>query len=322
MLSQERLAQMRLVVEHDREHVGANRGLGHVRRDGRWTTADEMLASRGFVKHKGKRVLPQELELTLQEERIGESEKSWLKRVKMWQGWLAGGHGDRRATAVARLNEIHDPDAVPALVRSFRDAPEEQHRLLYVSVLSKIEGERPVFAMVVQSLVDDSKAVREMAITGIRRKEAAPAIAVYLRALKNRQNPIVNRAAEALGQLGHDGAIAPLIEALITRHEYQMLVRDTAPMASTQGRENRSGVVFPPGFGPNTDTSRLSSSAPNSSVQAELADGLVPVIYEKDQENQSVLLALNLLTRQNFSYDAPAWRRWNRARSSAAVTRP
>jgi hypothetical protein len=313
---------LRLVVAHDPEHVAAHRGLGHVKRQGKWTTVDELLASRGFVKHKGKRVLPQELELTLQDERISDAEKSWLKRVKLWQAWLASERGDRHSTAVARLNEIHDPDAVPALVRSFRDAPEEQHRLLYVSVLSKIEGERPVIPMVVLSLVDESKVVREAAIIAIRRKDAAGALVFYLRALKNRQNSVVNRAADALAQLGQDGAIAPLIDALVTRHERQVLVHDTSLLAGTEDHENRSDVVLPAGDEASTDEERLSSAAPSASVDPDLMDGFVPVTFQKEHQNQSVLAALNLLTQQNFAYDAQAWRQWYNGRKNAPGTKP
>ena len=320
-LSQERLVHLRLVVEFDPEHVAAHRGLGHVMRQGKWTSIDEMLASRGFVKHKGKRVLPQELELTLQDQRIGEAEKSWLKRIKLWQGWLVSDRGDRRTKAATSLRAIHDPHAVPALVRSFRDAPVEEHRLLYIEILSKIEGERPVFPMVVQSLVDESKGVRETAISGVRRKDPARAMVAYFKALKNRHNLIVNRAAEALGQIGDDAAIAPLIDALVTRHEHQTLVEDSNPLASTEANDNRTGIVIPAGVEPSTDAERLSSEMPVEGEDTDLDDERIPVIYEKDHQNESVLVALNLLTRQNFSYDSQAWRQWYNARINAARTK-
>ena len=44
----------------------------------------------------------------------------------------------------------------------------------------------------------------------------------YIRALKNRDNEIVNRAGAALGQIGDADAIGPLIDALITKHKFKI----------------------------------------------------------------------------------------------------
>src|SRR5579863_99490 len=110
-LPQERSGHLQRVLEIDGEHVLAHRALGHIRDQGRWTTRDELLAAQGFVKHKGKNVLPQELQAADRQERVRVAERSWLKRVKLWQGWLDSGRGERHSAAILQLHAIRDPDA-------------------------------------------------------------------------------------------------------------------------------------------------------------------------------------------------------------------
>jgi len=317
-LSKERLAHLQRVVELDPEHVPAHRGLGHVRQQGRWMTPNEQMAARGLVKHKGKQILPQELEVTREKERVSESEKSWLRRVKQWQAWLADDRPERKSVALARLNEIRDPDALSAVTRLFRTDPEEARRLLYVTILSRIEGDRPVVHLAVQSIVDDSQAVREAAISAVRRKDVARALPIYQRALKNPLNLIVNRAGAALGQLGNDGMIPYLIEALVTRHGYRALAHDDNLQVFTDGPDMSSPVVVAPSVDLAVSGGRMPVVVPNSEPPSvDFDDDRIEVEVEKDEENPSVLSALTLLTGQNLGYDVPAWRNWFNDRMNA-----
>ena len=248
-MSQERLHHLRLVLDLDPEHEAARRGLGYVRDQERWTTRDEMLADRGYVRHKGKHVLPQELELTQKQERLRQAERTWFKRVKQWQLWLDGERSDRKSAAVKGLTDIRHSDAIPALVSSFQYASEEEQRLLLVNVLSKIEGDRPVAALVTQSVLDDSRAVRDAAIGSLRRRGAAPAIPILLEALKSRLNTAVNRAAAALGQLADEKAVPYLIDALITRHDYYVEADDEGLSQYADDEPEGPPVVLGPSVG-------------------------------------------------------------------------
>ena len=238
---------------------------------------------------------------------MSEAEKGWLRRVKQWQGWLAGDHAGRTSVALARLKEIRDPDALSALARTFRDDAEEERRLLYVAVLSKIEGDKPVAHLAVQSIIDESHAVREAAIRAVRRKDVSWAIPIYQRALKNRLNVIVNRAAVALGQLGDESTISHLIEALVTTHGYRALVQDENPQVSTDEQNGVPPVIIGPAVGLSMKGARSPTLAPTHDPDSNVFDDdLVEVELEKDEENLSVLSALTLLTGQNFGYDAPS----------------
>jgi hypothetical protein len=315
-LPRERAHHLHKVLEFDGEHILAHRALGHIRDQGNWTTRDEMLAARGYVKHKGKHLLPQELQLNDQQERTREAERTWVKRIKQWQVWLGGENSTRKSAAVARLNDIHDPAAIPALVRWFRNAPDEEHRLLFVRILTDIEGEKSLAALVTQSLVDESPKVRDAAITGVRRKDAARAIPMYLRFLKNELNPVVNRAGSALGQLADDRVIPYLIEALRTRHKYRALARDNASEITTSETQDLIAVL-----GPSSETNTAIGKLPaRDSEPATFGpnDEEFEIHVAKVEENPAVLAALTLLTGRHFGYDVDAWRTWLNARNNRA----
>src|SRR5262249_35110311 len=145
-------------------------------------------------------------------------------------------------------------------------------------------------------------------LSAVRRKGVARAIPVYQNGLKNRLNLFVNRAGEALGQLGDDASIPNLIGALITRHSYRAILPDESPLAIGEELEDRAPIVFGP-------SAKL--AIPGGRMPAVVADSEPPpdddadeVEVLKDEKNPGVLSALSLLTGKNFGFDAEAWRDW------------
>lgn len=317
-LSRERAVHLQRVVGLDPEHVAAHRALGHTKHEGSWTTTEALMTSRGYVKHKGKYVLPQELELIQADERENESEKAWFKRIKMWSGWLDSDRGERQAEAAQELSAIRDGDAVPALARTFRDDPNEQKRLLYVEVMTRIEGTKPLKPLLEQSLKDESQLVRTAAVRGVRETDVDAAVPIYIRALRNEANVMVNRAATALSQMGDDTVIPALIEALVTRHRYRVMVPDqTMSVTSDGSMANPNAVAIPPDVAGMLATGQLPYG-----VQVQTNGPPVRmkrVTVQKDEQNPSVLTALNLLTGENFGYDEQAWRNWQKAKTSGTL---
>jgi hypothetical protein len=315
-LPKERESHLRRTIELDPENVAAHRALGHIRHQGRWSTQDEVMTSRGYVKYKGKYLLPQELEMILQDERVTESEKGWFKRVKMWHGWLNGENGDRRSEALSQLNSIREPDAVAALARSFRGEPDDDLRLLYVKTLGRISGDRPLPALVSQSLWDESNFVRDAAIKGVRSKDVNKAIPMYVRALKNAVNAVVNRAGAALGQIGEEKVIPQLIDALVTRHEYIVMVPEGGIGIPSGGMIPVGTSPLPPQIEGLLATGQLpygvNVQAPANAVRMK------EVTIYRDEENQSVLQALVLLTGEALGFDEPAWKKWYNSQHNSA----
>jgi hypothetical protein len=321
-LPRERETHLRRVTELDPEHAQAHRALGHIRNKGKWASRDEVMTGRGFVKYKGKYVLPQELEMILNEERISDAEKIWFRRVKTLHTWLDSDYPERQNEALAELRSIREPDAVSALARSFKAVPIEPQRLLYVEILSRIEGERPLQPLILQSLWDESEAVRKAAIRGVRRKDVDKALPAYLRGLKNGLNLIVNRAGAALGELGSTTAIPNLIDALVTRHTYTLLVPDPAMGFRSDGTMTGPGQPVLP---PEVELMLAAGQLPYG-VQVQQFSAAPPrmkeVPIEKDEQNPAVLDALASLTGENFGYDEPAWRRWYNANQNLKRTTP
>lgn len=311
-LPKERAASLKRVVELDPNHLAAHRGLGHVRHEGRWTTTEEVMKSRGYVKHKGRYVLPQELELIEAEEHEDAAEKAWFKRVKLWEAWLDSERVERQAEGLHELQAIRDANAVAALFRNFKDNPNEQKRMLYIEILSRIEGDKPLTPLVQQSLRDESQLVRSAAIRGARQKDAAAATEIYLRALKNEANVVVNRAATALGQLGNDNVVPQLIEALVTRHRYKVVVPDGNVAFGSDGSMVSGALQLPPDIAALLATGQLPQG-----IQVQ-GDGLLrrtrEITVQKDERNPSVLSALNALTGEDFGFDEQTWRNWQKAR--------
>ncbi len=312
-LTKEREAELQKVLVLDKEHVAAHRALGHIQFKGNWATQDEMMRARGLVKHKGKYVLAQELELLQQEERVSEAEKAWFKKVRLWQSWLEGGQVDRKNKAITELTAIKEPDAVAALSKNFRNAEIEDDRMMYVGILDKIGGDKPLQPLVMQSLWDESNFVREAAVKGVRHRNVDKALPAYVRALKNEMNMLVNRAGAALGELGNDSVVPPLIDALVTRHSYTILVPDpgVGNFRTDGDMADPTQRVLPPSIAGRLATGQLPFGV---EVITPTAPRMKEVPVERDEENPDVLNALTLLTGENFGFDEPTWRNWYNAK--------
>ena len=324
-LTDQRNTHAQRVLELDPENVAAHRALGHIQHEGKWATRDEVMTSRGYVKYKGKYLLPQELELIQQEQRESEGEKEWYKKVNLWRAWLESDRADRQAEGLRGLQSIFDPLAVPALYKAFHNSQNEQERTLYVSILTQIDSDKALAPLVAQSLQDVSSDLRQLAVRGVQRKDYSQAIPVYLKGLKHDLNIIVNRSAFALGEMGDETVIAALIDALVTKHKYRVTVND--PTQQTPGFSTNGTMVpgnaqppIPPDINLLLATGQLPYGVQVQQILppgAGLMKAKKTTVVEKDEENPSVLFALQRLTSQNFVFDERQWRTWYNAQKNA-----
>lgn len=245
------------------------------------------------------------------------AEKSWFKRVKQWQGWFTGDHPQRQSGALGLFKAIREPDAVPALVHFFRDVPDDEQRRLYVEILSRIEGDRPVIPLAMQALVDESPVVRELAMRSVLCKDATKSVPVFLKALKHQQNGIVNRAGNALALVGDERVVPQLIEALVTRHEYKELVLEKNEFTCNDQQFVRGVAVLPPGIALKVMTGELPPPPEPEAASPFIAPEVREVTVERNEENPAVLEALTHLTGLSFGYDESAWRKWYHAGKNA-----
>lgn len=321
-LDEQRQAHLLRLVTLDPDHVPAREALGHHWHDDRWMDHDEYMRLQGYVKYKNRYVTPQERELLVQAAAAAEEERDWSRKIHLWRGWLYGTHAERRAAALEALNEIESPLAVPALVRNFQDAENEEVRRLFVSILTDIPGRQPVAALVRQALEDVNYEIRYAALNALDPEQYVAARKRFVRELKNGNNAIVRRAAIGLERVGEEGNVPALVDALVTRHQYQVRVKDYS--GASFGTD--ASVGTPPGALPPQVLEMIRSGQfPNGVIVLPSPDQpvrtrLVTVNY--DHQNREVLSALIKLTGQNFGFDKQAWAKWWTAHKNGLLETP
>jgi hypothetical protein len=315
-LTNQRNEQLELLLELDPEHADARQALGHVRERGEWMTRAEMMAARGYFLHQGKWVTQQELDLLAKTSAQRAAEREWFSRVHVLVAWITGTRDRQRDDGVAQLKAIHDPAAVPALTKNMSTHQAAAVRRLFVDIVSQIPGPAPVQPLVDRSLHDPELAIRQTAFAGLGPSREETAVAAYTSALLNRENVVVNRAGTALGKLGDVRCVPALIDALVTRHTYEIQVPVNDLPGTTVGP---NGTLF-------ADPRVIAQYLPPD-IDLALRAGQLPfgvkidtpmdpkprfrqVRIQVQQQNDSVLTALQELTGQNFGYDERTWGLW------------
>lgn len=317
-LNEQRAEQLERILELDPEHEGAHHALGHALRDGQWLTRDELMTSQGYVKHKGKYITPQELELLEKSAAELEAEREWFRKVRLWSGWLTGRSAQRSSEALAELKSIRDPYAVAALVHHFQDSDNKPVRELYVQILAQIPGDKPVPPLVKQSLMDVDVEIRSAALEGISLPRRAAAVPFYEHELKNGLNIIVRRAAAALERFGTEQSAPALIEALLTTHRYRVRVPDHSKTMSfsTDGSFGNTGSGLPPEI----EAMLRAGQLPHGVIVNQLNPAVQPmktITINYEHQNPEVLSALRKLTGENFGYDERTWKLWWNAKKNS-----
>ena len=321
-LEAQRDEHLRRIVELDPDHEDAQRRLGRVKLQGKWTTRDGAMQERGYVKYKGRYVSKPELALLKQlEERRGR-EDEWRRTIARWAAALRRGTATQQQDAVRGLRAIDDPHAVPGLVRSFQNDSNLERRLMYVELLGQIPGEAPVKPLIVQSLRDVDGRVREAAAKAIPPDQHGLATLYLSESLGSKSNQVVRRAATTLAVVGTREAIPRLIDALVTTHKHNVTVAD---------QSNTIGFRVGGGFAtPGESGSTLPVEVEAAARLGQLPHGVIvhspsrPVItrtvtVDKAEQNAEVLVALQTLTKTSFGYDQRAWRRWWSDQESVAA---
>ena len=310
-LTRQRVEQLKSVIEIAADHEKAQAGLGHTLRNGKWMTRDEDMLSRGYVKYKNRYVTPQEMELIQKTKAELDREQAWYKDVRLWLNWIKGRKAELARQGLAELQQIIDPDAVAALSNFMHDDKSGKLRRLYVEILGRIPGNKPVKALVVQSRHDSNYEIRYESLNSLSSKQYEAAMPIFLRELRNESNVVVRRAGVGLQRVGDERAIPNLIAALITTHRYKVRVPKKGVGFGTNG--SFGGTTGNSVLPPNIELMLRSGQLPNGVIinQPSQANVLTKVITIKyDHKNREVLSALSRLTGKDFSYDQRTWRLW------------
>lgn len=274
---------LREIVRLDPGHEKAHLALGYTNIDGRWVQPEEHNLRLGYVKYKGSWRTPQDVAIAEARERVEEAERQWRSDVKTWRGWL--NRPSKLNEGAAKLRAIDDPLAVPAIAELLEDESEPAPvRLLCVEILGRLV-ERSNLArghLVNRVLYDKDPQVREKSLDHLEKCDHRVVGAMFAKALGDKKNEVVNRAAVGIARMKDEASIPALIDALITEHKY---------IVTTGG--GNIGASFGGGGG------GLS------------AGGGGPKQIEHKHNNDSVQQALIALTGgKNFGFNQDAWRRW------------
>ena len=294
-LSDSRRRHLERVIELDPNHAPARTALGFHQKDGQWMNRDDVMASRGMVLYEGKYLTPQQVELMKQEKESRVTQADWSNRIKQLRRAALGRRQDGSAKARADILAIRDPQAAEAIVGLLRSENDPGLKQLWIEVASQLDNRAAVDALVNLSLVDPDEEIRHLCLDSLVKSHHPGLATPYVRALRDKDNEIINRAGAALGQIGDRDAMSPLIDALVTKHK--MKVSDVNP-----------------------DQHTYSFSKDSNSFS--FGGGGGPQFIIQPKRNPAVLDALVKLSGgANFDYDQVQWRSWLAAQAKAVNVR-
>jgi len=281
------------ILELDPNHEAARTALGFRRRNGQWMQREDVMASRGMVLYEGRYVTPQHVELLERQKETRIATSGWAVTLDRLRRALVGRREDRAREALGEVEKINDPLAAEAVVAMMRREQDPQLKRLWIATAARLDHQLAVNALVESSLTDPDAEIRQECLERLIESRRPGLVAPYIRALRDRDNEIINRAGGALGQIGDRTAIPALIEALVTKHRVKV----------SEGNPDQHAYSFSPGGG-----------------NAFSFGGSGPKFVTVDVNNPVVLDALVRLSGGvSFDYDQEQWRRWLAAQAKLQV---
>jgi hypothetical protein len=290
-LPRERDKHLQRVLELDPGNAEAHRLLKHLRDEGGWKTQRQFFEDRGYVEYMGQWMTSQERDLKEEGRKTELAEKDWKGKLKRWRGWLEGPRGREALDQIGRIN---DPFAIKALGDALLADKVVDYRKRYIEALARIDAPAAWRILCERSLMDADEEVRLTCLDYVTERPSPAFTDYFVSRLHDKENTVINRAGLALGKLKDRKAIAPLIEALLTDHIFQIAPEQpnmTAGMGAMNGQSMGGGFSF---------------------------GGGGPKFQKKTIQNEDVLQALTEITGgQNYLYNRDAWKAWYSSQKKA-----
>jgi hypothetical protein len=282
--------QLAKILVLDPAYEPARLALGHQKQNGEWRSRDEVMAARGLVWYDGKYYTQHHVELLEQAKAARETDADWKTQLDRWRRWLGGRRQERIDEALREIRAIDDPAAAPAIAALLMNENNLAVQRLLMEVAARFDDPQVLDALVTLSLTHPNQELRYSALDYLVKSGRPGLVTPYVRALRNNDNAIVNRAAAALETIGNRDAIGPLIGALVTKHKTVV----------GKGPPDQQSIMFTPSGG-----TSLNYGGGGAKVVSQAV------------ENAAVLSALAKLSGVNFGFDQAAWRNWLAAEAKA-----
>ncbi len=288
-LSKKKIHHLERLLELDPTDEAARLSLGYQKHHGRWMTRDGIMAARGMRKYDGKFRTPQDIALRERTKKREQAETDWFRSIRRWVSWL----DDRRADEAAEMiTDVKDPYAAKAIVKLLNSEDNQRVRDLLTATLAELKHPVVVTTLVNFSILEPDREVRMQCLEYLLQNHQPISLMPYIKALQDRDNEIVNRAAEALRLLENPRAISPLIDALVTTHKYK---NRNAPVG------NMGASFSPKGSGPGGGGGGGGLNMGGNKSK----------YIKRDRRNLQVRQALvDLSGGQDYEFDERLWRRW------------
>ena len=288
-LPKQRIHHLERLVELDPTDETARLSLGFQKHHGRWMTRDGIMTARGLRKYDGKFRTPQDIALRERTKKRELAQTDWFRQIRTWVGWL----DDRRADEAAELiAEVKDPYAAPAIIKLLDREDDQRVRDLLTATLAELKHSDAVITLVNFSILEPDREVRMQCLEYLLQNHQPISLTPYVKALTDRDNEIVNRAAESLRLLEDPRAISPLIDALVTTHKFR---KSNAPVG------NMGADFSPKGSGPGGGGGGGGLNMGGNKSK----------FVKRDLQNLHVRQALvDLSGGQDYEFDERLWRRW------------
>ncbi|MHC4940622.1 MAG: HEAT repeat domain-containing protein [Planctomycetota bacterium] len=209
-LRMESIREMRVVVMLEPDHLAARRALGYEKVAGRWVSGKEKMRAKGFVKHDGVWLTPEEYKLYAADEvaaqQAREARKTGNAAVKM--AWSK--EAPERARAMGIIEGIDAKHRLRPLAIAARiNYPDV--RLRAVKNLGAMNSEEALPPLYKRAIFDRDETIRKAAVEAIRQTDAKGKIGPFVKALQSPFDSVRLHATQALGALGDAGAVGPLV---------------------------------------------------------------------------------------------------------------
>ena len=289
----DRKTHLNRIIELQPDHRDARAALGYSLVDGKWMTQDEIQKSRGYQYYKGRWRTEQQIESLKKTEKRDKEEKLWYAQIKRYTSWLGT---SKTELAMQNFSKITDPAAVKALGSFLAGDYPRATKLVFIHTLVHIgkanpEDRSPDVPLALCAIEDPDEETRLSCLDYLKTTKDPDVVDFFVsklnvtlatRKYKDNANMMINRAAFALGEMGDDSAVGPLIKVLITEHKKKITSGKPGQTSATFGNRGGGGISM----------------------------GSSTKIVTYPMNNMEVLEALKKLTGVSFNYDVPTWQAW------------